>query len=98
MLVYHFCRLLGESKFQKDIDGATTVLHLPGTAGSYAETPSFDIRGTSFSVSLWVNLARGGYVYSRWVSPHHFAIVIKATSFILYVYTQPGDKKDTLFK
>lgn len=69
-----FDRLFGDSKYQKDVDGKTTVLHLPATKGSYGETPSFDIRNSSFTIAVWVNMNQGAtFLYSRWGAIKNFA-------------------------
>lgn len=95
--MYFFDRLSGHAKFQKDIDGMTNVLHLPSSTVSYAETPSYDIRGTDFTVSFWAKLTKGGYVYSRWGGPHHFAVGVWDKSFVMHVINE-YQRKDASFK
>ncbi|XP_031561145.1 uncharacterized protein LOC116297123 [Actinia tenebrosa] len=87
-------QLFGDSKYKKDVDGKTTVLNLPATASSYGETPSFDIRSSSFTMAVWTNMNQGAtYLYSRWGGGiEHFAYGFSDAKYILQFKDELGKK------
>jgi hypothetical protein len=46
----------GNATFVREEEHVSAALHFPGTAGSYATTPTFNITKTSFSISFWLKI------------------------------------------
>lgn len=87
-------RLFGESKFQKDVDGITKVLHLPGTNWSFAETPSFNLNQSSFTISVWVKSAtEDALVFGRWGSPDYLAFAITNQTILVSFKTEADEER-----
>jgi len=59
-----------------------TVLNFPGSAGSYATTPAFDVSSASFSISIWINTASGAFqpIYNYWWKPYIFTFYVEISA------------------